>query len=90
MEESVGMIKTIYLSTNTSSSYNMIIGKCAFNILGGSLSTLYMCMKYYLPNGRVEVAQDDQETSKMCYLYKLKLKKKTMVGYIPNSQKRKR
>lgn len=55
VEERKRMIKIRYLVINAYSSYNMIIGQPNFNIVWASLYTLYLCMKYLLLNGGVEV-----------------------------------
>lgn len=59
-------IKVKYLVTDAPSSYDMIIGWLTFNCLGAVFSTLYLCMKYLLPNGRVRVVQGDQEFASKC------------------------
>lgn len=56
-------------------SYNIIIWRLAFNHLVATLSTLYLCMKYSLSNGRVRVIQGDQEVVRKCYVESLKMKK---------------
>lgn len=66
-EESVRVIKVRYLIIYDYSSYNLIIMWIAFNLLGVTLSTLYLHMKYIFPNGRIMIIQGDQETSRGCY-----------------------
>lgn len=53
----------------------MIIWRLTFNPLGAALSTLYLCMKFPLPNGRVGVIQRDQEFSIKCYAESLEFKR---------------
>lgn len=67
LRENAKMIKVRYLIVDTPSSYNIIIGLHALNLLGASLSTLYLSMKYLLPNVCIGVMQEDQETSCKCY-----------------------
>lgn len=50
-----------YLVIDTHPSYNMIIWWLAFNWLWANLSTLYLCMKYQLPNIWVGVFWGYQE-----------------------------
>lgn len=64
-------IKVKYLVIDALSSYNMIIGQPTFNKLDTTLSTLYLCMKYLLSNGRIGVTQGDQEISRKCYVESL-------------------
>ncbi|MCI83283.1 gag-pol polyprotein, partial [Trifolium medium] len=46
-DENTKMIKVRYLVVKTPlSSYNIIIGRPAFNALGAAMSTLYLAMKY--------------------------------------------
>lgn len=45
----------MYLVIDAPSSYNMIIGRLAFNPLSVALSTIYLYMKYQLPNRRVGI-----------------------------------
>lgn len=60
------MIEVNFLMVDTFSSY-IIMGQHALNILGFTLSTLYISMKYSLFNKRVGLFQDDQEISQYCY-----------------------
>lgn len=80
VEEHVRKIKVRCFVIYVLSSRNMIIGKPTFNKLGATISTLYMHMKYPLPDGRVGVIQEDQEISMKCYIYSLKLKKVRIMG----------
>lgn len=73
------MITVRYLIVDTSSSYNIIMRLHAFNLLGASLSTLYLSMKYMLPNVCIGVMQEDQETSYKCYHAILRIRRATMV-----------
>ncbi|GAU51074.1 hypothetical protein TSUD_13180, partial [Trifolium subterraneum] len=53
-KENAKTIKVRYLVVKTAfTSYNIIIGRPAFNTLGAVLSTLYLSMKYPLDDGRV-------------------------------------
>lgn len=54
-------VNVIYLVINSPSSYNMIIGQPTFNRLHTILSTLYLCIKYLLPNRRVRVIQGGRQ-----------------------------
>lgn len=56
-DESARMIKARYLVIDTPYSYYMIIRCPAFNQLGSVMSTLYLCMKYLLPDGWVRDIQ---------------------------------
>lgn len=60
------------------SSYNMIIRKDDLNLLGVVLSTLYLCIKYLLPQGCAVVTQGGSRTFKRCYLDNLRLKREIM------------
>lgn len=40
-----------------------------------TLSTMYLCMKYPLPNGKVGVFRGDQEIARKCYTENLKLRR---------------
>lgn len=62
LDETAKMMKVRYLIIDVISSYNKIIELYAFNLLGASLTTSYLCMKYPLPNGFVGVIQGDQKT----------------------------
>lgn len=46
----VKMIKVTYLVINAHLSFNIIIGRYAFNLVG---DTLYLCMKYSLLDKRI-------------------------------------
>lgn len=50
-DESIRMIKVRYLVIDKPYLYYMIIRCPAFNQLGSVMSTLYLCMKYSLPDG---------------------------------------
>lgn len=56
-DESTRMIKARYIVIDTPYSYYMIIRCLAFNQLGSVMSTLYLCMKYLLPDGWVRDIQ---------------------------------
>lgn len=72
--------KVNYLVIDAPYSYNMIIGRPSFNRMGAALSTLYLCMKYLLLNGRVGVLRGDREISRKCFVEILKLR----IGHPPN------
>lgn len=67
-EESARMIKVRYLVIDASFSYDMTVGRLASNHIRVTISTLYMCMKYPLPDRRVRVIQRDQETAIRYYM----------------------
>ncbi|MCI23558.1 hypothetical protein A2U01_0044739, partial [Trifolium medium] len=72
------MIKVRYLVVKTLfTSYNIIIGRPAFNALGDAMSTLYLAMKYPLDNGGVGVVRGDQVLARKCYESSLKIKHKS-------------
>jgi len=49
------------------SSYNIIIGCQAFNLLYAILSTLYLTMKYPLEGGMIEALKGNQDMVRKCY-----------------------
>jgi hypothetical protein len=54
-------IKVRYLVVKTSfTSYNIIIGRPAFNALEAAMSTLYLSIKYPLDDGSVGIIKGDQ------------------------------
>jgi len=61
------MIRVRYLVVNSPNSYNIIIGRPAFNLLGGFLSTKFLIMKYPLDNGKVGTIKGDQIVARECY-----------------------
>lgn len=52
-KEIAKMIKVKYLIVDFLWLYNIIIGRPSFNLLGDALSTLYLNMKYPLPNEHI-------------------------------------
>jgi hypothetical protein len=68
-------IRVRYLVVNSPSSYNIIIGRPSFNLLGGFLSTKFLVMKYPLDNGKVETIRGDQKVTRDCYHNSLRLQK---------------
>lgn len=76
--EQAKTIRGRYLVINAQSSYNIIKGRPALNILGAALFTRYLTLKYPLDGGRVGVLKADQEATRKCYLESLKTKKKMM------------
>ncbi|MCI52341.1 hypothetical protein A2U01_0073585, partial [Trifolium medium] len=74
------MIKVHYLVVkNPFTSYNIIIGRHAFNALGAAMSTLYLSMKYLLDNGKVGIVKGDQAVARRRYESSLKIKHKTSI-----------
>lgn len=65
-------IKVKYLVIDAPSLYNVIIWRPTFNQMGATLSTLYLCIKYPLLDGRVGFIQGDQEIAKRFYAESLK------------------
>ncbi|KAK2371898.1 hypothetical protein QL285_073098 [Trifolium repens] len=77
VKESAKTIKVRYLVVRTPyASYNIIIGRPAFNALGAAMSTLYLAIKYPLDNGGVGTIRGDQILARQCYESSLKIKKK--------------
>jgi hypothetical protein len=75
-KESAKTVKVRYLVVKTPyTSYNIIIGRPAFNVLGAALSTLYLSMKYPLDNGRVGIIKGDQYVARRCYESSLRTKR---------------
>ncbi|GAU23955.1 hypothetical protein TSUD_183540 [Trifolium subterraneum] len=75
-KENAKTIKVRYLIVKTTfTSYNIIIGRPAFNTLGEVLSTLYLSMKYPLDDGRVGTVRGDQAQGRQCYELSLRLKR---------------
>ncbi|GAU46453.1 hypothetical protein TSUD_402200 [Trifolium subterraneum] len=75
-KENAKTIKVRYLVVKTVfTSYNIIIGRPAFNTLGAVLSTLYLSMKYPLNDGRVGTVRGDQAQGRQCYELSLRLKR---------------
>lgn len=54
-------IRVRYLVVNSPYSYNIIIGRPTFNLLGAFLSTKFLVMKYPLDNGKVGTIRGDQK-----------------------------
>ncbi|GAU31520.1 hypothetical protein TSUD_332960 [Trifolium subterraneum] len=76
-------VKVRYLVVRTPfTSYNIIIGRPAFNALGAAMSTLYLSIKYPLDNGGVGILRGDQAVGRQCYESSLKIKKKLNQGSI--------
>lgn len=78
VEENLKIVKVRYLIIYAFSLYNIIIGTSTFNLLGVSLSTLYLCMKYLLSNENICIVQGDKEIVKRYYQDNLRLKKVMM------------
>ncbi|KAK2425775.1 hypothetical protein QL285_024519 [Trifolium repens] len=77
IKENAKTIKVRYLVVRTPyASYNIIIGRPAFNALGAAMSTLYLAMKYPLDNGGVGIIRGDQILARQCYESSLKIRKK--------------
>ncbi|GAU41237.1 hypothetical protein TSUD_280360 [Trifolium subterraneum] len=76
-EENAKTIKVGYLVVKTPfTSYNIIIGRPSFNILGAVMSTLYMSIKYPLNNGKIRVVKGDQALARKYYESSLKIRHK--------------
>ena len=75
LEENANMIKVRYHLVDANFSYNIIMGWHSFNLMEASISIMYMCMKYLLPNKRLGIFQSDQETARRFYHYSLRLKR---------------
>lgn len=60
-------VRVRYLVVNSPNSYNIIIGRSSFNLLGAFLSTKFLVMKYPLDNGKVGTMKGDQKIAKECY-----------------------
>ncbi|GAU32151.1 hypothetical protein TSUD_68220 [Trifolium subterraneum] len=75
-KENAKTIKVRCLVVKTAfTSYNIIIGRPAFNTLGAVLLTLYLSMKYPLDDGRVGTVRGDQAQGRQCYELSLRLKR---------------
>jgi hypothetical protein len=76
-EDNAKTIKVRYLVLKIPfTSYNIIIGRPAFNTLEAALSTLYMSIKYPLDNGKVGTIRGDQKLARRCYESSLKIRHK--------------
>jgi hypothetical protein len=74
-KENAKTIKVRYLVVKTTfTSYNIIIGRPAFDTLEAALSTLYVSIKYPLDNGKVGTIRGDQKLARRCYESSLKIK----------------
>ncbi|GAU22813.1 hypothetical protein TSUD_142530 [Trifolium subterraneum] len=74
-DENAKKIKLRYLVVKTLfTSYNIIIGRPAFNALGAVMSTLYLSIKYPLNNGKVGMVKGDQVLARKCYESSLKIR----------------
>jgi hypothetical protein len=79
IKENAKTVKVRYLVVRTPyASYNIIIGRPAFNALGAAMSTLYLAIKYPLDNGGVGTIRGDQILARQCYESSLKIKKKEL------------
>ncbi|GAU43838.1 hypothetical protein TSUD_371170 [Trifolium subterraneum] len=77
--EDAKTIKVRYLVVKTPfTSYNIIIGRPAFNVLGVVMSTLYLAIKYPLNNGKIGVVKGDQALARKCFESSLKIRHKPM------------
>lgn len=56
-----------YMIVETSSAYNVIFGRLALNALVAAISYPHLCMKYPLPNSKVDIVKGDQMTARKCY-----------------------
>jgi hypothetical protein len=74
-KENATTIKVQYLVVRTlCASYNIIIGRPAFNALGAAMSTLYLAIKYPLENRGVGTLRGDQAVARQCYESSRKIK----------------
>lgn len=64
-----------YLVVNSPNSYNIIIGRPTFKLLGAFQSIKFLVMKYPLDNGRIRMIKGDQKIAKGCYHNNLRLQK---------------
>jgi hypothetical protein len=86
IKENAKTIKVRYIVVRTPyASYNIIIGRPAFNALGAAMSTLYLAMKYPLDNGGVGIIRGDQILARQCYESSLKIRKKEISRLSVNS-----
>jgi hypothetical protein len=75
-KENAKTIKVRYLVVITlCASYNIIIGRPAFNALGAAMSTLYLAIKYPLDNRGVGIVRGVQILARQCYESSLKIRK---------------
>ncbi|MCH81899.1 hypothetical protein A2U01_0002693 [Trifolium medium] len=80
-KENAKTIKVRYLVVKTPfTSYNIIVGRPAFNALGAAMSTLYLSMKYPLDDGRVGMVRGDQALGRQCYESSLRIKSNQALG----------
>jgi hypothetical protein len=78
-------IKVKYLVVKTPfTSYNIIIGRPAFNALGVAMSSLYLSMKYPLDDGRIGTIRGDQALARWCYESSLKIKHRSGTNLEPS------
>lgn len=63
-----------YMIVNSSSSYNVIIGRHSLNALNAVVSTPHLTMKYPMSDGRIGVVKADQTTARKCYEDSLRTK----------------
>jgi len=68
-------IRVKYLVVNSPNSYNIIIGRPTFNILGTFLSTKFLIMEYPLDNRQIGIIRLDQKIARECYHNSLRLQK---------------
>jgi len=68
-------IKVKYLVINSPNSYNIIIGRPTFNLLGVFLSTKFLIMKYTLEKGKTRMIREGQKIARECYHNNLRLQK---------------
>lgn len=60
-------IEVCYLLMDVVFPYNIILDRPTINVLGAIISTLYLVMKYPLPDGRVGMIRGDQLVTQECY-----------------------
>jgi hypothetical protein len=73
--ENAKTIRVRYLVVNTPNSYNIIIGRPTFNLLGAFLSTKFLVIKYPLEHEKVGIIRGDPKIARECYHNSLKTQK---------------
>ncbi|KAG4962653.1 hypothetical protein JHK82_039339 [Glycine max] len=71
----VGKIEVATFLVNTSTSYNILIGRLSLNELGVIISTPHLTMKFSSKNGKIITVRANQMTTRECYVASLKISK---------------
>ncbi|XP_068465071.1 uncharacterized protein [Phaseolus vulgaris] len=71
-ESTTRTITIRYIVVNTSSAYNLLLGRPSLNKLGAVALTAHMKMKLPSPKGGVITIKSDQKTTQKCYESSLK------------------